>query len=57
MKSYKRIESLTDDLFCTNDIKSFNGCMKVFDQFVQNGSQNFPYCGEINLALVYLKDE
>ena len=36
MKSYKKIESLSEDLFATNDIEAYNHCMKVFDQYVRN---------------------
>ena len=58
MKSYKKIESLSEDLFATNDIEAYNHCMKVFDQYVQKEKKNFPYyCEEINFALINLKDE
>ena len=36
MKSYKKIESLSEDLFAPNDIDAYNHCMKVFDQYAQN---------------------
>ena len=36
MKSYKKVESLSENLFATNDIEAYNHCMKVFDQYVQN---------------------
>ena len=58
MKSYKKIESLSEDLFATNDIEAYNQCMKVFDQYVRKEKKNFPYyCEEINFALINLKDE
>ena len=41
MKSYKKIESLSEDLFATNSLLNllvfaYNHCMKVFDQYVRN---------------------
>ena len=58
MKSYKKFESLSEDLFANNDIETYNRCMKVFDQYVRNEKKNFPYyCEEINFTLINLKDE
>ena len=57
MRSYKKIESLSDKLIVTGDIETFNHYMKVFDQYVQNGKINFYDCGEMNLAPVNLNDE
>ena len=57
IKSYKKIESLSDNLIATGDMEAYNQYMKVFDQYVQNGKRNFHDCGEINFASVNLKDE
>ena len=42
MKSYKIIESLSEDLVATNDIETYNRCMKVFDQYVRNEKKKLP---------------
>ena len=58
LKSYKKIESLSEDLFANNHLETYNRCMKVFDQYVQNERKNFSYyCEEINFTLINLKDE
>ena len=57
MRSYKKIESLSENLVAPSDIEAYNHYMKVFDQYVQNGKRNFHNCGEINFKSVNLKDE
>ena len=57
MRSYKKIESLSQNLEAPSDIKAYNHHMKVFDQYVQNGKRNFHNCGEMNFTSVNLKDE
>ena len=49
---------MSEDLFANNHIETYNCCMKVFDQYVQNERKNFSYyCEEINFTLINLKDE
>ena len=57
MRSYKKIESLSENLVAPSDIEAYNHYMKVFDQYVQNGKRNFHDCGEMNFTSVNLKDE
>ena len=57
MRSYKKIESLSDKLIVTGDIEAYNHYMKVFDKYAQNGKRNFDNCGEMNFTSVNLKDE
>ena len=44
MRSYKKIESLSENLVAPSDI-------------VQNGKRNFHDCGEMNFTTINLKDE
>ena len=49
---------MSEDLFANDHIETYNRCIKVFDQYVQNERKNFPYyCEEINFTLINLKDE
>ena len=57
MRSYKKIESLSENLVAPSDIEAYNHYMNVFDQYVLNGKTNFHDCGEMNFASVNLKDE
>ena len=57
MRSYKKIEILSENLVAPSDIEAYNHYMKVFDQYVQNGKRNFHDCGEMNFTSVNLKDE
>ena len=57
MRSYKKIESLSENLAAPSDIEAYNHYMKVFDQYVQNGKTNFLDCGKMNFTPVNLKDE
>ena len=57
MKSYKKIESFSENLVAPSDIEAYNHYMKVFDQYVQNGERNFYDCGEMNFTSVNLKDK
>ena len=57
MRSYKKIESLSENLVAPSDIEAHNHYMKVFDQHVQNGKRNFHDCGELNFTSANLKDE
>ena len=57
MRSYKKIESLSDKLIVTGDVEAYNHYMKVFDKYAQNGKRNFHNCGEMNFTSVNLKDE
>ena len=59
MRYYIRLDAQeTDALFANNHLETYNRCMKVFDQYVQNERKNFSYyCEEINFTLINLKDE
>ena len=36
-----KIESLSEDLFCTRDIDTDNYCLEVFEQYVQKQKLDF----------------
>ena len=57
MRSYKKIESLPENLVAPSDIEAYNHYMKVFDQYVLNRKRNFHDSGEMNFRSVNLKDE
>ena len=57
MRSYKKIESFSENLVASSDIEAYNHYIKVFDQYVRNGKRNFHDCCEMNFTSVNLKDE
>ena len=46
IRSFIKIKSLTEDLFCTGEIETLDYCMEVYQQFI-----------ELKLALTKLRDE
>ena len=59
MKNFKRIQNLTDDLFCTGEIQTIDYCLEVYRQYIENEDFDpFLYNAlEINLTLRSLKPE
>ena len=59
LRSFMKIESLSEDWFCTGDIETSNYCMEVYQQFVNNEKLDFfiEQSEEIKLALHKLRDE
>ena len=58
-KNFKRIQNLTDDLFCTGEIQTIDYCLEVYRQYIENEDFDpFLYNAlEINLTLRSLKPE
>ena len=58
-KNFKRIQNLTDDLFCTGEIQTNDYCLEVYRQYIENEDFGpFLYNAlEINLTLRSLKPE
>ena len=59
IKNFKRIQNLTDDLFCTGEIQTIDYCLEVYRQYIENEDFDpFLYNAlEINLTLRSLKPE
>ena len=59
IKIFKRIQNLTDDLFCTGEIPIIDCCLEVYRQYIENEDFDpFLYSAlEINLTLRNLKLE
>ena len=59
IKKLKRIQNLTDDLFCTGEIQTIDYCLEVYRQYIENEDFDpFLYNAlEINLTLRSLKPE
>ena len=59
LQSFMKIESLSEDLFCTGDIQTLGYCMEVYRQFDNNETLDFfiKQSDEIKLALRKLRDE
>ena len=59
MKNFKRIQNLTDDLFCTGEIQTIDYCLEVYRQYIENEDFDpFLYNAlEINLTLRSFKPE
>ena len=36
IKNFKRIQNLTDDLFCTGEIQTIDYCLEVYRQYIEN---------------------
>ena len=36
LRSFIKIESLSEDLFCTGDIETLDYCVEVYKQFINN---------------------
>ena len=43
LQSFMKIESLSEDLFCTGDIQTLDYCMEVYKQFDNNETLDFFY--------------
>ena len=58
-KNFKRIQNLTDGLFCTDEIQTVDYCLEVYRQYIENEDFDlFLYNAlEINLTLRSLKPE
>ena len=59
LRSFIKIESLSEDLFCTGDIETLDYCMEVYRQFINNETLDFfiEQSDEIKSALHKLRDE
>ena len=59
LQSFMKIESLSEDLFCTGHIQTLGYCMEVYRQFDNNETLDFfiEQSDEIKLALRKLRDE
>ena len=59
LQSFIKIESLSEDLFCTGDIETLDYCMEVYRQFINNETLDFfiEQSDEIKSALHKLRDE
>ena len=59
IRSFIKIESLAEDLFCTGDIETLDYCMEVYRQFINKEKLDFfiEESQELKLALNKLKDE
>ena len=59
IKKLKRIQNLTDDLFCTGEIQTIDYCLEVYRKYIENEDFDpFLYNAlEINLTLRSLKPE
>ena len=59
LQNFIRIESVSEDLFCTGDIETLDYCMAVYRQFINNETLDFfiEQSDEIKSALHKLRDE
>ena len=58
-RSFIKIKSLSEDLFCTGDIQTLDYCMEVYSQFLSNKLLDFfiSGCWEIDLACQRMERE
>ena len=59
IRSFIKIQSLTEDLFCTGEIETLDYCMEVYRQFINEEELDFFISDsqELKLALTKLKEE
>ena len=58
-KSFIKIKSLSEDLFCTGEIETLDYCMEVYSQFLNEEPSDFfiSGCWEIDLACQNMERE
>ena len=59
IRSFIKIKSLTEDLFCTGEIETLDYCMEVYQQFINEEELDFFISDsqELKLALTKLREE